>query len=101
MGVVAPLAAMMTGVLPLLLSLATEGIPTVAQLGGFGLALAAVFLLTRTGSSEGVNRTELGFSALAGVGFGLFFILIDSASDEAILWPLVAARVASVGLLFG
>ncbi len=35
----------------------------------------------------------------AGLGFGLFFILIDQVSSSPILWPLVAAKIASIGIM--
>jgi len=35
----------------------------------------------------------------AGLGFGLFFIIIDLVSETAVLWPLTAARIAAVWVL--
>ena len=37
-------------------------------------------------------------SLAAGMGFGLFLILIDQVSDQALIWPLVSARISSVFL---
>ncbi|MFN0030497.1 MAG: EamA family transporter [Acidimicrobiales bacterium] len=46
-----------------------------------------------------LRRPGLGEALLSGVGFGFFFVLISRSSPDAGLWPMVAARAASV-LLF-
>jgi drug/metabolite transporter (DMT)-like permease len=35
----------------------------------------------------------------AGLGFGLFFVALSTTGDDSGLWPLVAARAASVSVL--
>lgn len=100
MGIVAPVAAVVTAILPVMVSILGEGAPATAQLVGFGLALAAVwFISVQNGKSVQIRPGELGLAVLAGTGFGIFLILIDRVSAGAILWPLVAARVASISLL--
>jgi drug/metabolite transporter (DMT)-like permease len=99
MGVVAPIAAMVTAAIPILVSLFTEGLPAASQLVGFGIALSAVWLLSSGGDGGAIQARELGLAATAGLGFGAFFLLIDRVSESAVLWPLVAARVASIGFL--
>jgi len=101
MGVVAPVAAVVTALVPILAGLLTEGLPATQQITGFGLALTAVWLISRSGSEAPITLPELGLPLLAGVNFGLFFILIDQVSRGAVLWPLVAARLASLFLLLG
>jgi drug/metabolite transporter (DMT)-like permease len=99
MGIVAPLSAVLTALVPLVLAFLTEGLPRQTQLTGFALALAAIWLF---GANEARSRefsAELGLSLMAGAGFGLFFVCIDHISAEAILWPLIAARLASVTLI--
>ncbi|MCA9980091.1 MAG: DMT family transporter [Anaerolineales bacterium] len=98
MGVVAPLAAVTTAVLPVLTAFVTLGWPAMWQLVGFGLALVAVWLLSGGGrrSLTAVTRAELAFALLAGLGFGIFFVLIGATSPGAVFWPLVAARSASL-----
>ena len=100
MGVVAPLTAVLSTTLPIILSAFTEGLPSVTTLIGFGMALIAVWFLAAGGNQGSVTRQELLYAAIAGTGFSLFFILIDQVSDNAVFWPLVGARVASVSVVF-
>lgn len=99
MGVAAPLAGVVSAGLPVLLGTFLEGLPDGRQLAGFGLALAAVWLLSRNPGSVRLRSRVLALPLLAGFGFALFLILIDRASERAVLWPLVAARLASLVFL--
>ena len=96
MGVVAPIAAVVSVILPLSFSLFIEGLPTLPQLLGFGLALCAVWFITRSGGGSRIQVRDLALPVVAGLGFGVFFILIDHVSTTGVLWPLAAARGASV-----
>jgi drug/metabolite transporter (DMT)-like permease len=98
MGVVAPVAAVVTGVLPVLLSLRTEGMPDLVQMGGFGLALLSIWLVARPNEQVDSNK-GVGLAALAGVSFGLFLIAGKEAGHDGLFWPLVAARAVSTGLM--
>ncbi len=100
MGVVAPLTAVITGIVPVLFSLFNEGLPQIHQLIGFGIALLAVWLISNENGPVGLRWSDLRIPAVAGLGFGLFFISIDQVSDNAILWPLVGARAASIIMMF-
>lgn len=100
MGIIAPVAAVVTAIAPVSFSLFVEGAPAMQQLAGFGLALIAVWLISRPNGEAQVQRRDLVLAVTAGLGFGLFFILFDRVSEGAILWPLVAARIASISLLF-
>ena len=99
MGVVAPVAAVVSVILPLIFGLLLEGMPGLPQLVGFGLALCAVWFITRAGGGSRIQARDLVLPVVAGLGFGVFFILIDHVSAAAVLWPLAAARVASVSAL--
>ena len=96
MGVVAPIAAVVSVILPLIFGLFLEGIPALPQLLGFGLALCSVWFITRPGRNSRIEVRQLVLPLVAGLGFGVFFILIDHVSATAVLWPLAAARGASV-----
>ena len=99
MGIVAPVAAMVASILPILVAFFTEGLPSNSQLIGFGFALLAVWLLSSAGDDRTFTRRDLRLPVIAGMGFALFYILIDRVDDDALIWPLVAARVTSITIL--
>lgn len=99
MGVVAPVSAVTTALLPLGVAAVTEGIPAVLQQVGFAAALVAVWLLAGgLSSQQRLKFGDLTLPVLAGIGFGLFFIFLDKAATEAAFFPLVAARVTSLAM---
>lgn len=98
MGLVSPVAAVVTAALPVLVGLLLEGLPGTTQLAGFAIALGAVWLLSHQPDGGKVHLGDLVLPVSAGIGFGLFFILIDRASTDGALWPLVAARLASISM---
>jgi len=100
MGIVAPVAAVITAALPIGVSFFLEGAPTNAQLVGFTIALIAVSLLAGVGGSKVITSNELALAVAAGLGFALFYIVIDQVSQNAVLWPLVAGRITTITLLF-
>ena len=98
MGVVAPVASVITGVLPVLVGIRTEGLPDRIQILGFVLALASVWLIARPNEYIDSHR-GLGLAVLAGVMFGLFLIAGKQAGHHGVFWPMVAARAASTTLM--
>ncbi len=101
MGIVAPISALVTAALPVAFSLLQEGLPSPSKLAGFAFALLAVWFLSYNKTSPGFRFDELVLPVLAGIGFGLFFVLIDQGTTKSVLWPLAAARGASVSLVGG
>ncbi len=99
MSVVAPVTALAGAVVPLLFGLALGERPGVAAATGVGMALPAIALVS-TSPSGGwrPSRWDLNHGLAAGVGFGLFFVLISRTGGG--LWPLVSARVASLAVMF-
>jgi drug/metabolite transporter (DMT)-like permease len=98
MGVVAPVASVVTGILPVLVGIRTEGMPDRLQLLGFVLALVSVWLVARPNEYIDSHR-GLGLAVLAGVMFGLFLIAGKQAGHHGVFWPMVAARLASTSLM--
>jgi len=99
MGVVAPLSAILTAMLPVCFAFFTEGLPRLTQISGFAVALLSVWFLSAPESSSRIKKAEFGLSMVAGLGFGLFFVCIGHVSHQGIFWPLVAARVASISMM--
>lgn len=98
MGVAAPVSAVVAAAVPVIAGTFIEGPPGLPQLIGFGLAFAAVWLVSRTDHVE-IHRRDLGLPFIAGLCFGIFFVIIGSASGSNVWWPLVAARIGSLTLL--
>jgi drug/metabolite transporter (DMT)-like permease len=95
MGVVAPLAAMLSAATPVLFGAFIEGLPRPIQVIGFVLAFIAVGLISGLGVVKGRPK-GLGLALLAGLGFGSFLILISRVSHGSVFWPLAAARFSSL-----
>lgn len=96
MGITAPLAAVVTAVIPIIVGLFIEGLPTTLQLFGFGVGLIAVWFLASSTEGSGIRWQDLTLPLIAGIGFGFFLVLIDRVAGGSLFWPLTAARVASV-----
>ena len=99
MGVVAPVASVITAVLPVVYGFVIEGAPGRVERVGLALAVISIWLITRSGTGSG-SREGLGLAVLAGLMFGLFLICGKEAGRYAVLWPLVSARAASTILMF-
>jgi drug/metabolite transporter (DMT)-like permease len=98
MGINAPVAAVVTGILPVAFTFLTLGLPTRLQLGGFVVALIAIWLIAMPSGELGRPR-GLGLAMLAGVGFSGFLLFIKLAGTVAKFWPLVGARAASLAFM--
>jgi len=98
MGVAAPVSGILTAAIPVIAGAFVEGWPDALRVIGFALALIAVWLVSQTGNAAFALH-DLGLPLLAGLGFGFFLVFIHRASDVSVLWPLVAARGASLGMM--
>jgi drug/metabolite transporter (DMT)-like permease len=99
MGVAAPIAAIVGAALPVIVGLAIDGLPRTLQLIGFAVALIAVWLITQTPDAA-LRLRELKLPLIAGLAFGVFFVLIGLIRPGAVFWPLVAARGTSLSALW-
>ena len=98
MGINAPLAALITAVVPVIAGIVLQGRPGRLQLIGFVVAILGIVLVSRP---EAIHERPIGIglAAVAGLGFGGFLTCMKLAGSSAILWPLCAARLASAFLM--
>ncbi len=103
MAVVAPVFASGAAVVPVVVGLATgDSITTVV---GIGLALAAlgILLASLEGEHEAARDRQAGralvFALVGALGAAVFVVCTDAASDDSVLWTLIATRAAAVPLL--
>lgn len=98
LGIAAPVSGVVGASIPIVVAAITEGTPTSLQFGGFLLALAAVWLLAG-GSLEGVDFHSIAIPVIAGVGFGLYYVLVAQAGSGGFFWPLTAQRTMAFAAL--
>ncbi len=98
MAIIAPVAAVITALIPVLVGLLMQGLPQATQFAGFALAVVSIWLVARPAGEVDSHR-GLGLAITAGVCFGLFLVSGKQAGPHAVFWPMVAARAASVVLI--
>jgi drug/metabolite transporter (DMT)-like permease len=101
MTVVAPTTAVVSAVLPVLVGLGLGERPSATALIGIVAACLAVALVS---GAIGTRHQETRFStvvlaAAAGIGFGFIFVAFARTADDSGMWPLVAARAASLPVI--
>ena len=102
MSIVAPVTAVGAAVLPVAWGLVDGERPSAVALLGVVLALTAV-LLVSSPAADGVpvpgRVKEAALALVAGAAFGVVFILLGSSGEDSGLWPVFAARAASVSVM--
>jgi drug/metabolite transporter (DMT)-like permease len=98
MTVVAPTTAVVSAALPVAVGLLQGERPSSSALVGIVVACLAVALVA---GAVGSRRQHAGLATVmlavvAGVGFGFIFVALARTSSDSGLWPLVAARSASL-----
>lgn len=96
-GIVSPVAAVVSAVLPVIYTGFTVGRPPDVVLIGFVLALVGVWLVSAS-RTQSDKPTGLRLAVLAGIGFSGFFVLIAQTAPGSVYFPLVAARLSSIAL---
>lgn len=98
--IVSPCAAITGAAVPVLFGVIFGERPEILTWLGVALAVPAVLLLSvGRDDSDGRVLSSLRMGLMAGLGFGGFFILISRSGGESGLWPVIAARSASIPML--
>lgn len=100
MAVVAPITAVTSALVPLVVGLVSEAMPPALGLVGALCAVAAIALVS-LGPTQGGGRitaSTIGVALASGTMFGIFFTLLAQTHDDSGMWPLVAVRACSIPL---
>ena len=107
MAVVAPTTAVIAAIIPVLFAFVLGERLRPLTLVGVALALVAIGLVSRPAPrKDSESRTSGKFSLppgfilalLAGISVGIFFLSLARTTSAAGMWPLIAARIASIAL---
>jgi drug/metabolite transporter (DMT)-like permease len=96
MSIAMPVSALLAATLPVIVGSVIDGFPGIITFLGFFLALSAIWLISQEEGKDGrflARLSDLRLPLLAGIGFGSFFILMNVAAREEILWPMLASRL--------
>lgn len=103
MSISAPVSALLAALIPVLVGSFRDGLPDGLTFTGFGFALTAVWLVSQSeGDVKDIfsHLSDLKLPLLAGIGFGLYFILMHEAtSTGATVWPMLASRTGGTILI--
>jgi len=99
MSVVAPVTAICSVIIPLVVGIAQGERPAGQAIAGVLLAIVAIVLVSQSDHAEPGKRatTGLAIAIASGICIGVFLVLLQRTGPSAGLWPLAAARVVSVG----
>ena len=106
MAVVAPVTAVTSAAIPVIVGLALGDPTTGVRLAGIGCALVAIALVSlaprRSDEPTKVTGSLLGLAFAAGTAFALYFLFITQAArageGEVGLWPVVASQISALVL---
>jgi drug/metabolite transporter (DMT)-like permease len=100
MGVVAPISAVGTALVPVAVGVLTGDRPPLLTWVGIACAVPAIWLVSSEPSVDGVagarSRSGVLDGILAGLAFGLMFAALGQVPDTAGLAPLVGAELVSI-----
>jgi len=105
---VAPVAALVSTVLPVGIAVAGGERLTSHMVAGGLICLAAIVLVSAPpagrddpGARAAGRLRGLGYGVAAGAGFGLFFLCLKNAGQSGVLWPVAISRTAGTLVAVG
>lgn len=100
MGIVAPVAAVLTAVTPALIGIVLQGLPSDLVIVGFGVAIVAVVIVSAAPDDGSGRPSGVRYALLAGVALGLLSFDFSRISLAYVFAPLTVLR-GGVVLIFG
>ena len=94
MGLVAPVAGVLSAGIPTVVTILREGSPGSWHSIGFGLAIVGVSLISR--SDDKTERKALAMAVLAGCGFAGYALAIKHAGSGSPMWIEVHSRATAL-----
>ncbi|HZP17005.1 MAG TPA: EamA family transporter, partial [Terriglobales bacterium] len=94
MGLAAPVSAVLSAAIPTGFGMLTQGMPRALPVAGFVLALAGIWLISR--SEDGSRPEGLTLALIAGCGFALFYIFMQQAGNGSALWFSTGSRASAL-----
>jgi drug/metabolite transporter (DMT)-like permease len=99
----------LAAIVPVIVGSFLDGLPKISILLAFALALVAVVLISNEGDGANnvpVSRKLVTFALLSGTSFGVYFVMMNRAGQNALLSPMLVCRFAAMlvtgsYLLFG
>lgn len=95
MGVISPVSAVLTALIPVTVGLVTGTRPSVTVLVGLALALPGIALVSGHGTG-GRRSSGVTYALLAGAGLGTMMVALDRAGTASGPWPLVPGQAVSL-----
>lgn len=96
MGLTAPVAAVLSAIIPTVFGILTEGAPRSVQVAGFVFAVAGIWLISRP--EDGGRPQGIGAAVFAGICFAGYYLFIKQAGNDSAVWLSAISRVAAVSL---
>jgi drug/metabolite transporter (DMT)-like permease len=96
MGIVAPISAA-SPIVPLAVDVGRGIVPSALQWLGIAVVLTGIVLLAREprGSTTSGLGAGVALALVAALGFGLFVVGLDAASDDGVAWTILVVRTTS------
>jgi drug/metabolite transporter (DMT)-like permease len=94
MGLIAPVAAVLSAAIPTVISICTEGRPGRISIMGFFLAAIGLWLITR--AEDGTTPEGIGLALFAGTGFAGFYLCVRQAGGASPFWIAALTRCGAL-----
>jgi drug/metabolite transporter (DMT)-like permease len=96
MGIVAPISAA-SPIVPLAVDVGQGVVPSAVQWLGIAVVLTGIVLLAREprGATTSGLAAGVALALVAALGFGLFVVGLDAASDDGVAWTILVVRATS------